>query len=124
MPPVMRPVAAHRLIAEVVNPGLALVGKRLPAGEQILVALGFLFEQEALKVEPEARMRDWNGANLPAFRKDREPPALVVEVVEANSPKGALTKPEVEKQAEPEFVTQLGVGGDDRGPLVGVNVSQ
>jgi hypothetical protein len=61
----VHPVAANRLLAEAMYDRNALARDGLLAGEQIVMRLNLLLEDQALEVEPEPRLRDGRWRILP-----------------------------------------------------------
>jgi hypothetical protein len=118
VPPVVQAVDAHRPAGKTVDDGLAFVGYRLLPCEQIIVRAGFLLNLQPPEVMPERDLGDRNFADRLAFREDRQPSPLMVEVLELDFLEGALAEPLVEQQPESETVTEPRLRGENRCPLV------
>ncbi len=72
----------------------------LHARHQVVVGLGFDFDDVPFEVQPEWRVRDGQFAHLLALREDRQTAALVVEVLELDGLQCALAQSVVEQQAQ------------------------
>jgi hypothetical protein len=72
----------------------------LQALHQVVVPCGLAVEDQPLKVFPEGRVGEGHVAHLAALGEDRQPPALVVEVVEADLPERAIAEAVVEQQTQ------------------------
>ena len=96
---------------------------RLLPREQVMVRLGLVLDDQLPEVVPEAGVRDRQVADLPALREDREPLAVVVEVLELDDPQRALAEPVVEQQPKRQLVANVRVAWrGSRSRSSGVNV--
>jgi hypothetical protein len=66
---------------------------RLLTGEQVLVGLGLLLDDQLPEVVPEPSVRDGQVSNLSALREDRHPLAVVIEVLELDALECPLRRP-------------------------------
>jgi len=83
-----------------------------------VVRLNLGLEDQALEVEPETGVEDRKLADLPALSEDRQPFAVVVEVLELNALQRALAQPVVEQEPQCQLVSDVVVGGEDRASVV------
>jgi hypothetical protein len=122
VPPRMQAVTAHRLIWEQVGHGAPNLGlafrDRFAPGEQEVVRLRLCLDDQPSEVVPELRLRDRDVSHLLTLRENREPLAVVVEVLELDLLQRAFPQPVVKEEAERDSVAELRLHGEDRPPLV------
>jgi hypothetical protein len=93
VPPVVEAVNTHGLVPEAVHTIPSFARDRLLTGEQVLVGLGLLLDDQLPEVVPDPSVRDGQVSNLSALRKDRHPLAVVIEVLELDALECPLRRP-------------------------------
>jgi site-specific DNA recombinase len=93
VPPRVHPVDAHWLRRVAGH----LRSVALHPGHQVMVGLRFDFEDMPFEIQPERGVGDGQLADLLALREDRQPSALVVEVLELDGLERALAQVVVEQ---------------------------
>src|SRR6185295_951770 len=102
IPPGVRAMLPHGLVMPAIEDGSppASPRYRLLAGKQVVGRLCLLLQNQALQIEPERRLRDRQVTDLATLGEDRQPLAVVVEVLELDSPHRAFAQAVVEQKPQ------------------------